>query len=93
MSEQLLGFIGLGNMGGPMAVNLAAGGNSLICFDTAGTTERAPQGAKHASSVDEIAQQAEIIFFAGGVAGFEGEFGCLGAYFNCHDITGFEGAL
>ena len=63
MPEQLLGFIGLGNMGGPMAVNLAAGGNSLICFDTAGTTERAPQGAKHASSVDEIAQQAEIIFF------------------------------
>ena len=62
MSEQLLGFIGLGNMGGPMAVNLAAEGNSLMCYDAAGTAERAPEGAKHASSVDEIAQQAEIIF-------------------------------
>ena len=62
MTEQLLGFIGLGNMGGPMAANLAAAGNPVMCSDAAGTAERAPDGATHASSVGEIAQQAEIIF-------------------------------
>ena len=62
MTEHLLGFIGLGNMGGPMAANLAAAGNRLMCFDAAGTADRAPEGAMHASSVGEIAQQAEIIF-------------------------------
>ena len=62
MTEQLLGFIGLGNMGGPMAANLAAAGNPVMCYDAAGTAERAPDGATHASSVGEIAQQAEIIF-------------------------------
>ena len=62
MTEQLLGFIGLGNMGGPMAANLAAAGNPVMCYDDAGTAERAPDGATHASSVGEIAKQAEIIF-------------------------------
>ena len=62
MTDQLLGFIGLGNMGGPMAVNLAAAGNPLICYDASGTAERAPEGAKHAASSDEVAQKAEIVF-------------------------------
>ena len=62
MTEHMLGFIGLGNMGGPMAANLAAADNPLMCYDAAGTAERAPEGATHASSIGEIAQQAEIIF-------------------------------
>ncbi len=62
MTNQLLGFIGLGNMGGPMAVNLAAAGNALICYDASGTAERAPDGAQHASSAAEVADKAAIVF-------------------------------
>ena len=40
-----LGFIGLGNMGGPMAHNLAAAGHEVVCFDAAGTEALAPPGA------------------------------------------------
>ncbi len=35
-----LGFIGLGQMGGPMAANIAKGGFDLVVFDKAGTAER-----------------------------------------------------
>ena len=62
MTEQLLGFIGLGNMGGPMAANLSAAGNALICYDAAGSAERAPSGAVHATNVAEVAQKAAIVF-------------------------------
>ena len=62
MTDQLLGFIGLGNMGGPMAVKLAAAGNPMICYDAAGTADRAPEGARAASSVGEVAQTAAIVF-------------------------------
>ena len=33
-----IGFIGLGNMGGPMAANLAAAGHTVTGYDVAGTT-------------------------------------------------------
>jgi 3-hydroxyisobutyrate dehydrogenase len=62
MTEGPLGFIGLGNMGGPMAANLAAAGHELVCYDAAGTAERAPAGARHAASSAEVAQTAAIIF-------------------------------
>jgi len=38
MSSFKIGFIGLGNMGAPMAANLAAAGHTVTGFDTAGTT-------------------------------------------------------
>ena len=33
-----IGFIGLGNMGGPMAANLAKAGHEVTGFDTAGVS-------------------------------------------------------
>ena len=33
-----IGFIGLGNMGAPMAANLAKAGHEVTGFDVAGTT-------------------------------------------------------
>ena len=33
-----IGFIGLGNMGAPMATNLAKAGHEVAGFDVAGTT-------------------------------------------------------
>jgi len=38
MSTTTIGFIGLGNMGAPMAHNLAKAGHTVLGFDTAGTT-------------------------------------------------------
>lgn len=46
MSSYTIGFIGLGNMGAPMAHNLAAAGHTVRGFDTAGTK------AKGVASVD-----------------------------------------
>ena len=57
-----LGFIGLGNMGGPMAHNLAAAGYEVVCHDAAGTEALAPPGAPIAASAADLARRAEIVF-------------------------------
>ena len=36
-ADRVIGFIGLGQMGGPMATNIVKGGHNVICFDKAGT--------------------------------------------------------
>ena len=63
------GFIGLGNMGGPMAANLAAflaaGGYPLpVVFDAAGTADRAPGGAACAPDAATVAQRADLVFLS-----------------------------
>lgn len=63
------GFIGLGNMGGPMAANLSAflaadGQPPLVAFDTAGTAERAPKGAVCTADAAAVAQQADLVFLS-----------------------------
>ncbi|MHA1538814.1 MAG: NAD(P)-dependent oxidoreductase [Alphaproteobacteria bacterium] len=59
-----IGFIGLGQMGGPMSANLARAGFALAVFDAAGTAERAPDGATAAGSVAEVAGAAEAVFLS-----------------------------
>ena len=61
MSDEILGFIGLGNMGQPMARNIREKGHEMIVHDIAGTAERTPQGAEVAGSNRDIAQRAGII--------------------------------
>ncbi len=58
------GFVGLGNMGGPMAANLARSGVDLVVFDKAGTAARAPAGARVASSTAAVAAAAETVFLS-----------------------------
>ncbi len=62
-SEQI-GFVGLGVMGQPMALNLAKAGAKLIVWNR--TPERAVPllvcGATVASSVDEVFARAQIVF-------------------------------
>jgi 3-hydroxyisobutyrate dehydrogenase-like beta-hydroxyacid dehydrogenase len=58
------GFVGLGQMGGPMAANLAAAGLDLVVFDAAGTAERAPVGARAADSAAAVAAAAEVVFLS-----------------------------
>jgi len=62
------GFVGLGDMGGPMAANLAAAmqaaGIPLWVYDKAGTEARAPEGARIAGSAAEMAAQVDTIFLS-----------------------------
>ena len=60
MAGERIGFIGLGNMGNPMAINLVSAGYPVICYDIAGTKERAPEGAEIADSVTQIAGSSEF---------------------------------
>jgi 3-hydroxyisobutyrate dehydrogenase-like beta-hydroxyacid dehydrogenase len=59
-----LGFVGLGQMGGPMAANIAKGGFELVVFDKAGTAERAPAGAVLTDSVEDAAARAQTLFLS-----------------------------
>jgi len=59
-----LGFIGLGQMGQPMATNIANAGFEPLCFDSAGTIERTPDKARPATSLAHVAAQADTIFLS-----------------------------
>lgn len=58
-----IGFIGVGNMGGPMAANLVKAGHHVAAFDVAAAVvERAvQQGATAAKSVPEAVEGAEVV--------------------------------
>jgi 3-hydroxyisobutyrate dehydrogenase len=61
-SPLVAGFVGLGNIGRPMAANLCKGGFPLIAFDAAGTDARLPEGARPATSVAHVAAECSIMF-------------------------------
>lgn len=58
MTTYTIGFIGLGNMGAPMARNLAAAGHSVLGFDTAGTTA---EGVQVAQSAQAACAEADFV--------------------------------
>jgi len=64
MERATYGFIGLGNMGAPMAANLAAAGHDLIVYDAAGTDDRAPDGARTANGIAGVAAVAETVLLS-----------------------------
>ena len=47
-----------------MAANLARSGAGLVVFDSAGSAARAPDGARVAGSVAEVAAASETVFFS-----------------------------
>ena len=53
-----IGFIGLGNMGGPMAANLAAAAHQVTGFDTAAV---GVEGVELAPSATEAAAEADVV--------------------------------
>ncbi|MFU8836451.1 MAG: 3-hydroxyisobutyrate dehydrogenase [Roseovarius sp.] len=53
-----IGFIGLGNMGAPMATNLARAGHAVAGFDVVGVTV---EGVAQAASATEAATGAEVV--------------------------------
>ncbi|WP_323769078.1 3-hydroxyisobutyrate dehydrogenase [Antarctobacter sp.] len=57
-STMQIGFIGLGNMGAPMAANLAKAGHTVKGFDVAGTQA---EGVTQVGTAAEAAQGSEIV--------------------------------
>jgi 3-hydroxyisobutyrate dehydrogenase len=53
-----IGFIGLGNMGAPMAANLVKAGHAVTGFDAAGVTV---EGVAAAASAAEAATGADVV--------------------------------
>ena len=58
-----LGFIGLGNMGGPMAANLVKAGHEVTGFDVVGTSLEtfADGGGRPARSLADAVQGNEAV--------------------------------
>lgn len=61
---KVLGFVGLGRMGGPMAGRLMDAGHDLAVFDTAEAAMAAlvARGARRCGSPAEVASAAELVF-------------------------------
>ena len=53
-----IGFVGLGNMGAPMAANLVKAGHEVIGFDIANSP---PEGVRQAGSAAEAAGYADVV--------------------------------
>ncbi|MBT3790292.1 MAG: NAD(P)-dependent oxidoreductase [Alphaproteobacteria bacterium] len=63
MTGMNIGFVGLGDMGGPMAKNIAKS-STLVVYDKAGTSSRAPEGATALEDLADVARNAETIFLS-----------------------------
>jgi 3-hydroxyisobutyrate dehydrogenase-like beta-hydroxyacid dehydrogenase len=64
MSERVYGFLGLGNMGSPMAANIAAAGFEVVGYDAAGTKDRRPDGVHAADSIGEVVARADTVLLS-----------------------------
>ena len=64
MKPEKLGFIGLGQMGCPIAKNIAKGGFNLAVYDKAGTQERAPEGTDIIGDTAALAATCDTIFLS-----------------------------
>lgn len=64
--SQILGFVGVGRMGGPMASRLLDAGYSLSLFDTNAEAVKplVARGATTAASAEEVAAQTEVVFMS-----------------------------
>jgi 3-hydroxyisobutyrate dehydrogenase-like beta-hydroxyacid dehydrogenase len=66
MGGQMIGFVGVGRMGGPMAGRLLDAGHTLTVFDTSADAIAPLQarGAVVAASAEEVASKAEIVMMS-----------------------------
>ena len=58
-----VGFVGLGHMGGALAVNLLERGFALVTYDAAGPS-RTPAGATGVPGVTEVTQQSDVVVWS-----------------------------
>lgn len=61
-----IGFIGTGNMGGPMAANVLAGGHELLVYDSQATATEALEasGAVRCDNLASLASGSEVVFLS-----------------------------
>lgn len=64
LPPRVVGFVGLGNMGRPMAANIAAAGFELVGHDTAGTEGRLPPGASGARSIADVCARTDTLLLS-----------------------------
>ena len=66
MESQLIGFVGVGRMGGPMASRLLDAGHTLCVFDTSADAVKpfAARGAAVAASAEDVASRAEVVMMS-----------------------------
>lgn len=60
----VIGFVGLGNMGFPIADNIARAGFKLVGYDAAGTEGRLPAGASAGASIADVAGRADTVMLS-----------------------------
>ncbi len=64
VSRTVVGFVGIGNMGWPMAANLVSGGFDVVVFDVAAERTEAfveQCGGRHADTVETLAAEAGVL--------------------------------
>ena len=63
MPDQKIGFIGVGNMGTPMAVNLVKAGYSVLAYDVVphGVGQVVAAGGRAASSLAQVASESDVV--------------------------------
>ena len=59
----VVGFVGLGNMGGALAANLVAAGHEVVATDAAGA-ERNVAGAEFVDDAAAVARRADAVVFS-----------------------------
>jgi 3-hydroxyisobutyrate dehydrogenase-like beta-hydroxyacid dehydrogenase len=66
MESQVLGFVGVGRMGGPMSSRLLDAGHSLCVFDTSADAVKplAARGARIVGSPAEVASAARVVLMS-----------------------------
>src|ERR1700753_4097822 len=66
MATPIIGFVGLGRMGGPMSGRLAAAGSEVHVFDQSADALKTAEtaGCKAAASAQEVANKADIVFIS-----------------------------
>ena len=66
MADRLLGFVGVGRMGGPMALRLLDAGYRLCIYDVSeeATKPLVARGAELAASPAEVASRAEVVLMS-----------------------------
>ncbi len=64
MTPAKFGFVGLGQMGGPMAANIAAKGFDLMVYDKAGSADLAPSGSTPADTLAALAGSTDTLFLS-----------------------------
>lgn len=66
MARQTFGFIGLGNMGAPLAAHLIKAGHSLVVCDNndAAAAGLTAQGARRVATPAQVAQEAQTLFLS-----------------------------